>query len=91
MTLRLNNQKPWHRDQIRSARRKHLAPLILKRGLDLRDRGGGNMEIAQYPGLVVKASYWIWPEREMSGNTIDFFVKVLGASFNNAMREISAG
>jgi len=23
-------------------------------------------------GLVVKQSFWIWPERELSGNTIDF-------------------
>ena len=91
MTPRPNNQKPWSRDQIRSARRKELAPLIQKRGLDLRDRGGGNMEITQHPGLIVKASFWNWPERELSGNTIDFFVKVLGASFNDAMREISEG
>lgn len=91
MTLRPNNAKPWSRDQIRAARRKELAPLIQKHGLALRDRGGGNMEILQYPGLVVRQSYWIWPDREMSGNTIDFFVKALGASFNDAMKQISDG
>ncbi len=47
------------------------------------------MELTQYAGLVVKNSYWIWPDRELSGNTIDLFVKVLGMSFNDTMQHIS--
>ena len=31
----------------------------------------------------------VWPERELAGNAIDFFVKILGLSFNDAMREIT--
>lgn len=73
------------------ARRKQLAPLLLRLGLELRDRGGGNMELTQYAGLVVRDSCWIWPDHDLSGNTIDLFVKVLGMSFNNAMKHISAG
>ena len=48
------------------------------------------MELSQYPELVIKNSYWIWPEKELSGNTIDFFVKVPGMSFNDTMKHISA-
>ncbi len=62
-----------------------LPPLLEKRGLALRDRGGGNFEIESCKGLSLKASYWRWPDRNMAGNAIDFFTKVLGTSFNDAM------
>jgi len=38
--------------------------------------------------VIVKDSYWRWPERALAGNAIDFGVKILGLSFNDAMREI---
>ena len=80
----------WTKKQIRHARRTPLAPILQNRGLTLRDRGGGNLEVEQYKGLILKASYWRWPDRELSGNTIDFHVKVLGMSFTDAMKEIMA-
>ena len=81
-------RQPWTREQIRAARRIELAPLLQKRGLALRDRGGGNMEVEQYKGLLLKESYWRWPDRNMAGNAIDFYVAVLGASFSDAMKEL---
>ena len=78
----------WSRQDIRAARRVPLAPLLHKRGLVLRDRGGGNMETELYKGILIKAWFWRWPERDMSGNAIDFYTQVLGTSFNEAMREI---
>ena len=83
------NPRPWTREQIRAARQLILAPLLEKRGLALRDRGGGNVEVESYKGLIVKASYWRWPDRNMAGNAIDFYVKVLGVSFGEAMKEIT--
>ena len=47
----------------------------------------GNFELADYPGLIIKDSYWRWPSRNLAG-TIDFFVQVLGLSFHDAMRLI---
>jgi hypothetical protein len=38
--------------------------------------------------LIIKDSYWRWPERDRAGNTIDFFVQVLGLNFHQAMRQI---
>ena len=84
----------------------HLARcrLILTAGLSLAplyDRNGGNWEVREYHGLVLKTSYmsrrsfarvkegWHWPERNLAGNTIDFFTKVLEASFSYAMKEIT--
>jgi hypothetical protein len=66
-----------------------LAPLLQQRGLQLVERPAGNFELAAYKGLLLKDSYWRWPERDLAGNAIDFFVKVLGFSFNDAMRQIT--
>jgi hypothetical protein len=83
------NAPPWTREQIRAARRIELPPLLQKRGLALRDRGGGNYEPEDYKGILIKASYWRWPERDLAGNAIDFYVKVLGISFHDAMQELT--
>jgi len=33
--------------------------------------------------------YWRWPERNLAGNAIDFFMRVLNLSFHDTMRHIS--
>jgi len=83
-----SSSKPWSREDIRAARLVELAPLLQRRGLALRDRGGGNFEVEHYKGLVLKHSYWRWPDNDQAGNAIDFYVKVLGASFSDAMKEL---
>ena len=55
----------------------------------LRETGGGNFQLLDHPGIVVKDSYWRWPERNMQGNAIDFYTKVLGRSFAQAMDRIA--
>jgi hypothetical protein len=50
-------------------------------------------------GLLVKANYWIWraaakpggdgADRDLAGNTIDFFVQVEGKTFHQAMQIIT--
>ena len=82
-------QVRWTREQIRAARQIELAPLLQKRGVQLREREAGNFEMESQKGIFIKASYWRWPERDLAGNTIDFYVKVLGLSFSDAMRELS--
>ena len=79
----------WSRAQIRAARLAPLAPLLQQRGLQLLERPADNFELAAYPGLLIKDSYWRWPERDWAGNAIDFFVQVLGLSFHDAMRQIT--
>ena len=80
----------WSREQIRAARQVALPPRLASRGLVLLERGGGNVEVALYKGLLIKASYWRWPERDLAGNAIDFYMKVLGLPFHEAMRELTA-
>ena len=79
----------WTREQIRAARLAPLAPLLQKRGIQLAARPADNFDLPAFPGLIIKDSYWRWPERNQAGNAIDFFVKVLGLSFNDAMRQIT--
>ena len=59
-------------------------------GLQLVELAAGNFELSAYQGLLLKDSYWRWPQRNLAGNTIDFFVQVLGLSFHQAMLEITA-
>ena len=65
-----------------------LPPLLTKRGLQTVQLAAGNLELTGYKGLIVKDSYWRWPQQNKAGNTIDFFVQVLGLSFHDAMRQI---
>lgn len=66
-----------------------LAPLLRKRSFQLIELPAGNFELAAYKGLLIKDSYWRWPQRQLAGNAIDLFVKVLGLSFHDAMRQIT--
>jgi hypothetical protein len=42
-----------------------------------------------HPGHIVKDSYRRWPERNLTGNAIDFHVLDLGLSFYDTMRHIT--
>ena len=79
----------WTRQQIRAARLAPLPPLLQRRGLQLLEQPAGNFLLPAYPGLIVKDSYWRWPERNLSGNAIDLFMRVLGLSFHEAMGQIT--
>lgn len=95
----------WTKQQIRLARKIKLAPILLQRNYRLHPLKNGNFEIlpalgaveghddnvTQESGIVIKESFWTWPERNMAGNTIDFFVKIEGRSFNQAMEIITKG
>ena len=79
----------WSREQIRAARLAPLVPLLQQHGLQLVAREAGNFILPAYPGLIIKDSYWRWPERNLAGNAIDFHVQVLGLTFHDAMRQIT--
>lgn len=85
----LSHKIRWTREQIRAARMAPLVPLLQRRGLQLLELPAGNFELLAYKGLLIKDSYWRWPERNLAGNTIDFFAQVLGLSFNDAMSQIT--
>jgi hypothetical protein len=51
---------------------------------------GRRREPRRGAGVTVKKSFWIWPEKNISGNAIDFFTQVEGQTFNQAMEIITA-
>lgn len=78
---------PWTRSQIRSARQRPIKPALETLGYRLRDRSDGNSEVlGLHADIVVKNHFWVRPDDGAAGNAIDFFVAVLGMSFNDAMR-----
>jgi hypothetical protein len=86
----------WTKSAIRAARKVELPPLLAARGYGLGPLGNGNFRIMPDPhnptaptGLVVKQSFWVWSDRNISGNAIDFFTKVEGKSFHQAMQIIT--
>ena len=89
MTSPLLKNTRWSREQIRAARLAPLVPLLQQRGFQIVACEAGNFVLPAYPGLIVKDSYWRWPERNLAGNAIDFQVQVLGLSFYDAMRQIT--
>jgi hypothetical protein len=89
VTNPLHKSPRWSREQIRAARIAPLLPLLQQRGLQIIAGEAGNYTLPAYPGLIVKDSYWRWPERRLAGNAIDFHVQVLSLSFHDAMRQIT--
>jgi len=55
----------------------------------LLEREAGNFVLPTHPGFNLKEINWRWPQRALAGNTIDFFVQVLGMSSHDAMRAIT--
>jgi len=86
----------WTKSAIRAARKTELAPLLLDRGYRLGPLPYGNFRILPDPhhptapaGLLLKQSFWTWSEKNIAGNAIDFFTKVEGQSFHQAMQIIT--
>jgi hypothetical protein len=40
--------------------------------LGRRNQKAGKFELPAHPGVIIKDSYWRWPQQELAGNTIDF-------------------
>ncbi|MDD3953649.1 MAG: hypothetical protein PHY82_07030 [Lentisphaeria bacterium] len=78
----------WSKTEIRQARKLPLAPLLLQRGLTLRELSGENFLVLNYGDLTIRQSFWIWKSRQLQGNTIDFFIQVENLSFAQTMTEL---
>ena len=63
--------------------------MLSARGMALKPLAAGNHLVVDHGDLVVKHGYWRWPERELQGNAIDFFMAVEGRTFHQAMEILS--
>ena len=77
----------WNRDDIRAARKRPLKPLLEALGYRLAPTGNDNfMVLGPAAEIVIKEHYWVRLDDGAAGNAIDFFVKLQGKSFNEAMQ-----
>jgi hypothetical protein len=44
------------------------------------------LKLPAFPGVIIKDSYWRWPERHLADNAIDLHVNVLDLSFHDVSR-----
>lgn len=76
----------WNRNEIRTARKSLLKPVLQKLGYRLEPRPNGNYRLmGTTKEIVIKDHYWICLDDDTSGNSIDFLVKVHGMTFRKAM------
>ena len=88
----------WSRLEIRQARQIQLKPVLEQLGYRLLPRPDGNYAITNLAHetchatgvIIIKEHYWTCPDSGQSGNAIDFFVKIRGVTFNEAMTLLSA-
>jgi len=89
----------WSKSDIRRARKVQLAPLLARRGLQLKRLPNENFLVVRYDDLIIKKSYWRWPSRDLfvqtrrsarrDGNAIVFFILVQETSFFQAIKPLS--
>ena len=81
----------WNRSEIRRARQTPLKPVLERLGYRLNPMANDNyMVIGFFPDLVVKDHYWVCADTGDAGNAIDFFVRIKGTSFQEAMRLLTS-
>ena len=89
--LDLSRRSLWTKAEIRQARQIHLKPVLEQLGYRLLPRPDGNYAIIGLAHeIIIKEHYWNCPDNGQSGNAIDFFVKIRGVTFNEAMTFLSA-
>ena len=77
----------WNRSEIRRARQTPLKPVLERLGYRLNPMANDNdVVIGVSPDIVVKDRYWVCADTGQAGNAIDFFVKIRGLSFHEAMK-----
>jgi len=86
----------WTKSAIRRARKADLVSILTDRSYRLYPLGNGNFRILPDPddphapaGVIVKNNFWIWSEKNIAGNAIDFFTQIEGKSFHQAMEIIT--
>ncbi len=82
----LSRRSSWTKAEIRRARQIQLKPVLEKLGYRLLPRPDDNYAITGLANeIIIKEHYWNCPDTGQSGNAIDFFVKIRGVTFNEAM------
>jgi len=81
----------WNRSEIRRARQTPLKPVLERLGYRLHPIANDHYVVLGFShDIVVKDHYWVCADTGDAGNAIDFFVRIKGTSFQEAMRLLTS-
>jgi hypothetical protein len=74
---------------LKEARQANLVDYLRSKGVDLKRKGVGSYCLAEHDSLVITGFKWNWFSRNMSGNALDYLIKVEGMEFKDAVAALT--
>ena len=74
---------------IQKARQADLVEYLRSKGVNLKRKGVGSYCLAEHDSLVITGFKWNWFSKGMSGNALDYLVKVEGMAFKDAVEALT--
>ena len=74
---------------IKEARQADLIGYLQSKGVELKRKGIGSYCLAEHDSLVVTGFKWTWFSKGMSGNALDYLIKVEGMKFKDAVKALT--
>ena len=74
---------------IQEARQADLVAYLRSKGVALKRKGVGSYCLAEHDSLVITGFKWNWFSRNMSGNALDYLIKVEGMTFKDAVAALT--
>ena len=74
---------------IQEARQANLVEYLRSKGVELKRKGIGSYCLAEHDSLVITGFKWTWFSKGMSGNALDYLIKVEGMEFNRAVEALT--
>ena len=74
---------------IQEARQADLVDYLRSKGVNLKRKGVGSYCLVEHDSLVITGFKWQWFSKGMSGNALDYLIKVEGMKFKDAVEALT--
>lgn len=74
---------------LKEARQANLVDYLRSKGVALKRKGVGSYCLVEHDSLVITGFKWNWFSRNMSGNALDYLIKVEGMEFKDAVAALT--
>ena len=74
---------------IQEARQADLVEYLRSKGVNLKRKGVGSYCLAEHDSLVITGFKWQWFSKGLSGNALDYLIKVEGMEFKDAVAALT--
>ena len=74
---------------LKEARQANLVDYLRSKGVELKRKGVGSYCLAEHDSLVITGFKWTWFSKNMSGNALDYLIKVEGMKFKDAVKALT--